>query len=281
MITKSHAIQRRLETLVDRQKQLLTDFGEAIVSKDSVAQAELQKEMSRLQAEMQRLTDDLRYVELEDRAGGAKPRSRAPGKPIRELILDIVDEVGVPLAPATISEVSLITTGVDVPVSRFASLRRDEERSARRDVNARPAWIAPALNTAQLTAMPRLLTSSAWQVERRLIGARSLRVCHLRTTIAFADRLDRFREVNAPQTAAVESLMLRYARSIPGAVTSGQEPSAATIRTVALAELEAIEPADLQERLEAASRIKRYSVQQQLWGLPPIIEGGEQGSMRG
>jgi len=48
---------------------------------------------------------------------------------MRELCSDIVDEVGVPLAPATISEFSQITTGVDLPVSRFASLRRDEERA--------------------------------------------------------------------------------------------------------------------------------------------------------
>lgn len=282
MIAKPNAIRRRLETIVSRQQTLLGSFSSAIGAGDIANQGEIQKELSRLQAEMQRLTEELRYAEIEERPSSPRPKSRAPGKTMRELVLDIADEVGVPLAPSTISEFSQITTGVDVPVSRFASMRRDEERAARRDFHARPAWVAPAISTSRLTAIPRLLTSSAWVVEQRLIGARSLRVCHLRTTLAFLHRFERFREVKAPQTAAVESLMLRYARGVPGAVASGQNPKPEIIRKSVLAELEAIEPADIEERLHAASRLKRYGQQQQLWGLPPVIDGGEQsGSMRG
>lgn len=74
--------------------------------------------------------------------------------------------------------------------------------------------------------------------------------------------------------------MLRYARGVPGAVASGQEPAPEIIRKTALAELEAIEADDLQERREAAGRLKRYGPQQQLWGLPPVIEGsGQSGGM--
>jgi hypothetical protein len=282
MTTNAQAIQRRLDTIISRQQSLLAAFSSVIGSGDIARQGQIQKELSRLSAEMQRLTEELRYAEIEERPAGARARSRAPGKTMRELVLDIVDEVGVPLAPATISEFSQITTGVDLPVSRFASLRRDEERAARRDLHSRPAWVAPALSTSRLTAIPRLLTSSAWETGRRLIGARSLRVCHLRTTLAFLHRLERFREVNAPQTPAVESLMLRYARGVPGAVASGQKPAPGSIRKTVLAELEAIEADDLEERRQAAGRLKRYGAQQELWGLPPIIDGsGQSGSMNG
>jgi hypothetical protein len=282
MSTAKHAIQSRLEAVVSRQQVLLAAFSSAIGTGNFAEQGQIQKDLNRLSSEMQRLTDELPYAESEQRPVGLRPRPRAPGKTMREVVLDIVDEVGVPLAPATISEFSLITTGADVPVSRFASLRRDEERAARRDLHSRPAWVAPALSTSRLSAIPRLLTSSAWAVERRLIGARSLRVCHLRTTLAFLQRFERFREVKAPQTAAVESLMIRYARGVPGAVSSEQEPAVENIRKAVLAELSAIESQDLEERAQAAVRLKRYGEQQQLWGLPPVIDGdGQSGSMRG
>lgn len=282
MSTAKHAIQSRLEAVVSRQQVLLAAFSSAIGTGNFAEQGQIQKDLNRLSSEMQRLTDELRYAESEERPVGLRPRPRAPGKTMREVVLDIVDEVGVPLAPATISEFSLITTGADVPVSRFASLRRDEERAARRDLHSRPAWVAPALSTSRLSAIPRLLTSSAWAVERRFIGARSLRVCHLRTTLAFLQRFERFREAKAPQTPAVESLMIRYARGVPGAVSSGQEPAVENIRKAVFAELEAIESQDLEERTQAAIRLKRYGEQQQLWGLPPVIDGdGQSGSMRG
>jgi hypothetical protein len=280
MSTKTQALQRRLDTVISRQQALLAAASSAIGAGDIARQGEIQKELNRLSAETQRLMEELRYAEIDERGAETRPRSRAPGKTMRELVLDILDEVAVPLAPATISEFSQITTGVDLAASRFASLRRDEERAARRDIHSRPAWVVPALSTARLTAIPRLVASSAWGAERRLIGARSLRVCHLRTTLAFLHRFERFREVNAPQTPAVESLMLRYARGIPGAVASGRVPAPDAIRKTVLAELDAIESDDLQERQEAAGRLKRYSPQHQLWGLPLIIEGsGQSGSM--
>jgi hypothetical protein len=280
MNTGPHAIQHRIETIIRRQQTLLAAFGTAMTSGDHARQGEIQKELTKLGAEMQRLTDELRYADLDGPRANVRTRSRAPGKTMRELALDVADEIGVPVSPATISEFTQIITGLELPVSRFASLRRDEERSARRDIHARPAWVAPALSVGRFNALPRLLTSSAWEVERRLIGARSLRVIHLRTTLAFLHRFERFQEAKAPQTEAVESLMLRYARGVPGAVASGQEAAPDTIRQAVLTELNAIEPADLAERRDAAARLKKYSEQQQLWGLPSIIDGGEQGSVR-
>lgn len=267
-------IQRRLTKVVEQQQKLLAGFNEALSAADTTKQASIQKELHRLSVEMQRLTDDFRYEQAELRNMPARPRARATGKTIRELVLDILDEVGVPLSPSTISEFNQATTGIDFAASRFASLRRDEERAANRDINARPAWVVPALNTTRLNPIPRLLTSSAWELERRLVGARSLRIIHLRTTLAFLQRFERLQTTDAPQASAVESLLLRYARGIPGALATGQSTDPEKIRKVIIGELAAIEADDLVERRQAAARLYRHTDRHKLWGLPTLIEGG-------
>jgi hypothetical protein len=281
MMPTATDLQRRLTKIVGQQQDLLTQFNQALLGGDTAQQAALQKQIHRLSAEMQRLTDDLRYAQNESRTAISRPRARVAGKAMREIVLDILDEVGVPLAPSTISEFAQATTGIDVPASRSASLRRDEERAARRDLNARPAWIVPALSTTRFHPIPRLLTSSAWELERRLIGARSLRVIHLRTTLAFLQRFELLQATNAPQVTAIESLLLRYARGVPGALATGQATDSAKIRKVINAELDALEGADLAERQQAAARLSRHSDQQKLWGLPTLIEGKAQGGMAG
>lgn len=274
-------IQRRLTKIVGQQQQLLAQFNEALAAANTAQQAALQKQMLRLSAEMQRLTDDLRYAQGESPPAFPRARARTAGKTMRELVLDILDEIGAPLAPSTISEFAQATTGIELQASRFASLRRDEERAARRDLNARPAWVVPALSTSRLNPIPRLLTSSAWELERRLIGARSLRVIHLRTTLAFLQRFERLQATNAPQVVAIESLLLRYARGVPGALAVGQAPDPKEIRRIIAAELGAIEGSDLAERQQAAARLGRHSEQQKLWGLPTLIEGKAQGGRAG
>ncbi len=274
-------IKRRLSKVLAAQQAELSAFNTALTNGDHADHGAFQAKLQRLAAEMQRLTDDLRFAQSDSAAPG-KARGRSTGKTVREQVLDILDEVGVPLAPSTISEFAMATTGADVAASRFASMRRDEERAARRDPTARPAWVAPALGTARLTAIPRLLTSSAWQLERRLVGARSLRVNHLRTTLAFLDRFERLLAAAAPQAGQVEGLMLRYARGVPGAVFSGESSDPARVRNVIEGELAAIEADDREERQQAAAKLSRYGGQQQIWGLPAVIEGGPQsGSLSG
>lgn len=274
-------IQHRLTKIVEQQQTLLATFNTALLAGDFAEQGRVEPQLRKLSAELQRLSEDLRYAHADDRMASPRPRPRASGKTMREQVLDIADEVGIPLSPSTISEFSQATTGIEISASRFASLRRDEERAARRDPTSRPAWVAPALSTARLTPIPRLLTSTAWELERRLVGARSLRVNHLYATLAFVDRLERLQTGGAPQAGAVESLVLRYARGIPGAVASGQSLDPQKVRAVIQAELGAIEGDDLQERREAAARLRKYPEQQRLWGLPPVIEGGAQSGRSG
>lgn len=268
--------KRRLTKIIGLQQALLNDLNAALLNSDGAAQDQAQSQLRRLGAEQQRLTEELRYAELEGRNIPATPRARLAGKTLREQVLDVLDEVGVPLAPITIVEFSVATTGIKLEASRFASLRRDEEKSARRDPTSRPAWVTPALNTLRLTPIPRLLSSSAWELERRLVGARSLRVIHLHSTLAFLRRFELLQNARAPQAQSVGILLHRYARGVPGAIISASETDPQQIQAVIDAELTAIEAEDLQERRQAASRLQKYGLQQQLWGLPALIEGAAQ-----
>lgn len=269
-------LKQRLGLVVERQQALLTAFNEALQAGDSVKQAAIEPQLRKLSSEMRRLTDERRYVQLVQNVAVPRMRSRATGKTGRELVLDALDEIGVPVSPSTISEFSQATTGVGIPATRFASLRRDEERAARRDFASRPAWVAPALSTARLTPLPRLFTSSAWETERRLVGARSARVNHLRATLAFLERFERLQSADPSQSSAIENLLIRFARGVPGAAPSGTSLEPQKIRAVVQGELQAIESDDLQERREAAARLTRYGDQQRLWGLPSVIEGRSQ-----
>jgi hypothetical protein len=272
-------LMQRLQAVVDRQQKLLGDFNAALVAGDRAKQSVVEPQLRKLQAEMHRLSDEFRYVQLEQSVS-PRGRTRMTGKTVREIALDAIDEIGVPVSPSTISDFAMATTGVGVPATRFASLRRDEERAARRDPASRPAWVVPALSAARLTALPRLFSSSAWELERRLVGVRSARVNHLYTTLAFLDRFERQLSTNT-DPGAVENLLVRYARGVPGATASGGEVNGAHIRAVVQAELAAIEPEDLKERRDAAARLAKYRDQEKLWGLPTVIQGGAQGERAG
>ncbi|MEZ5996404.1 MAG: hypothetical protein R3C25_11720 [Hyphomonadaceae bacterium] len=280
MSTTESTLKQRLQDAVTRQQALLGDLNGALISGDRAKQAATETQLRKLQAEAQRLSDELRYVQLEQSVSAPRAQARLTGKAAREIALDAIDEIGVPVSPSTISEFSLASTGVAVAATRFASLRRDEERAARRDPASRPAWVAPALSAARLTALPRLFTSSAWAIERRLVGARSARVNHLYTTLAFLDRFERMRATNT-DAGAMENLVIRYARGVPGATATGADVDGARVREVVKAELEALEPDDLNERCEAAARLAKRRDQEKLWGLPVVIEGGGQGERAG
>ena len=186
--------------------------------------------------------------------------------------MDALDDLGVPAAPALIADLTAALTGDRPSPSRFASLRRDEENAARRNIAARPAWVAPAINAQQLTAIPRLLTNSSWETERRIVGARSMRTDNLRIAISLSGRLAHLREAGAQEAKQVERLLFPYARSVPGAVKHGQEIDTQHTIDAARVELAPIEAADLEERREAAAKLAGAGPQVRLWGRPVLID---------
>lgn len=270
-VSRSVPLADQLARNAKRQQEAYAELTKALGAGDQAGRERSQAKITGLTAEYQRLSDALRFSELEAREI-ATPRARKPGKPLREVALDALDDLGVPAAPALVADLTAALTGDRPSPSRFASLRRDEENAARRNLAARPAWIVPAISAAELTAIPRLLTSSTWSIERRIIGSRSMRTDNLRIAISLALRLGHLREIGAVEAKSVERLLFPFARSIPGANETGQAIDARRVTEAAQAELTMLEEADSAERRAAAARLSSSSPFFKLWGRPVMVD---------
>lgn len=271
IMSRTMPISEQLARNAKRQQDGYAALTKALAAGDTAARERAQAKIAELTAEYQRLSEALRFSELEAREI-ATPRARRPSKPLRELALDALDDLGVPAAPALIADLTAALTGARPSPSRFASLRRDEENAARRNIAARPAWVVPAISAQQLTAIPRLLSSSSWDLERRIVGARSIRTDNLRIAISLAGRLAHLREAGASEAKMVERLLFPFARSVPGAIEYGQPIEPARIIAAAQAELTLIEALDLEERRGAAAKLAASSPHVRLWGRPVLID---------
>jgi hypothetical protein len=263
-------LRERLAKLSEKHRNALDTF-ERLVADPKAPFAELETAdtaVKKLSAERAHLMEDLRLAQFEEPDRFGPYRGRAGQRPIREVVLDIADELGVPISPRLISDYAVATLGMSIPPTRFGSLRRDEERAYRRDPHARPAWVGPAINAAGLAAIPRLIVSSAWEPERRLIGARTLRVNHLKVllnlTNKVADADDRVKK-------ALLAMVGRFATWLP----IGAKLDIEDVALKANAELANIEPQDREQRAAAARELVKMVPMFQLWGRPGILQGGE------
>jgi hypothetical protein len=267
-------IRQRLSDVVAKQQAALGEVGRlASDSKASRAAIEIaQERVDKLTAEQRRLMDELKLAQLEGPERYGVYRPKAGQRPIREQVLDILDELGVPSSPRTVSEFAMASMDLEIPVNRFSSLRRDEERAYKKDHLVRPAWVVPALNLIGFTAIPRIVASSVWAPERRLIGPRSLRINHLKTLLALVNRIEMLKH-NGGEPEPLLAMITRYARNVPGATVWEQQADLSRIRASTERELAAIEPDDVSERTEAAAKLREYPGDRQLWGLPAVLQG--------
>jgi hypothetical protein len=126
-----------------------------------VAQATM---LGRLDQRREELIGQLR------RTASAGIRATKPGPPIREVVLAALDELGWPQNARFLEEYLWARHQLQLDSRAFASLRRDELRAWRHAPGARSAYIVPALNPDG-SANPRWLTSSAWDLPRRVIAS--------------------------------------------------------------------------------------------------------------
>jgi hypothetical protein len=281
--TEETRLRKKLAQLAERQHEVLEELG-ALVSDPEAKSGDIQRvqrEQARLAAMQERLLTDFELARLDERThphwqmsviNHSLPSTLTGKRPMREQALDILEEIGVPSAPRTVSEIAACF-GLSLPASRFSSLRRDEQRAFKKDPFSRPAWVVPAINVVGLTAIPRLICSSSWEDERRVIGSRTLHVNHLKTLLtllAAAERVPRLGEANAER---VYTLVTRYATSVPGAIKFGEELDYGRIEAAVRSELERVEPSDEKERRDAAEKMAKTSDFYRLWGRPAVIEG--------
>ena len=149
------------ETLQLAQRLAADARNDKVPAAELVAQASM---LGRLDERRENLLGQLRR---EASAGG---RAARPGLPVRAVVLTALDELGWPQNARFLEEYLWAKRELQVDSRAFASLRRDELRAWQRAPGARSAYIVPALNPDG-SANPRWLTSSAWDLSRRVVAS--------------------------------------------------------------------------------------------------------------
>jgi len=151
-----------LEETLELARRLAADARDGDVPvAELVAQASM---LGRLELRRESLIGELR------REASAGARAARPGQPLRAVVLAALDELGWPQNARFLEEYLWAKRELQVDSRAFASLRRDELRAWQRSPGARSAYIVPALNPDG-SANPRWLTSSAWDLSRRVVAS--------------------------------------------------------------------------------------------------------------
>ncbi len=220
-----------------------------------VAQAAM---LGRLEQRREELLDELR------RTASAGIRAARPGPPIRQVVLSALDELGWPQNARFLEEYLWAKCELQLDSRAFASLRRDELRAWRRSPGARSAYIVPALNPDG-SANPRWLTSSAWDLSRRVVAtSETERLFDLQKIIALRVRGSR---------GPLGTLLERYVKQVlaiePPPVSASVTATRAWrthVRLHATALVESIRDRDDQDRGRAATVLAGLPAEDRVWG---------------
>jgi hypothetical protein len=183
---------------------------------------------------------------------------------LRQRVIDILELLELP-TPRHLLQDMLACGGISVDLADLARLRRAEERAFQANTMAGGRWLVPAISSLDLSAIAATFTCSTWPLEHRVVGAYTPRARMLRVLLRL---LDSRIELDAERSGR---LIARLAETVPGAMEHGRLQDAGKLRSAAQAELEVIEPLDLQERHAAAQRLAQLSSRFQLWGQPVVL----------
>jgi hypothetical protein len=223
-----------------------------------VAQARM---LGRLDQRREELIGELR------RTASAGLRATRPGPPIREVVLDALDELGWPQNARFLEEYLWAKRQLQLDSRAFASLRRDELRAWHRATGTRRAYIVPALN-ADGTANPRWLTSSAWELPRRVIAsADTERLFDLQKLLALHVRGSR-----GPLGTLLEHYVTQILAIEPPPVSASAAATRAwrlRVRSDATALSDAIRARDEESRVRIADGLAALPAAERTWGREP------------
>jgi hypothetical protein len=245
-----------LEETLQLAQRLAADArdGEVPVA-ELVAQASM---LGRLDERREELIGQLR------RAASAGRRASRPGPPIRAVVLTALDELGWPQNARFLEEYLWAKRELQLDSRAFASLRRDELRAWRRSPKARSAYIVPALNPDG-SANPRWLTSSAWDLPRRVVASPE------------SERLFDLQKINALRAQGprgpLGTLLERYVARIlaidpppvsasPAAINAWRDH----VRTHTTALIDAIRTHDDPDRDRVATELSGLAGDELVWG---------------
>ncbi|WP_119731678.1 hypothetical protein [Thermomonospora amylolytica] len=266
-------MQDDLDALEDRIAQLRRAVRAAMRRRDTARVRELRAELRDAERAWDRLADSL------ERSGEPEPppepaRPAGPLLPAREHVHQVLTLLGVPAAPKLIGAVHRAFFSGELPASRLASLRRDEERSYRSAPGARPYYLCPALTSDLLAPARALITVSSWPLERRIVGPLSPRVDFLQAAVRVAGAAVAQEGLHGSATGDVERLLRSFAVSIPGAIAPRRTGRPAPVDPGLLARAAETEiavhiDADRRARADAAQRARRQlDERERLFGAP-------------
>lgn len=226
--------------------------------------------------------DELRDRELElerqlekVREQRAKLQQKSPvvpresARPLREQLLDALQEAGAPLNSLLIASVFRPLSGREVPSTRFGTLSADEQKSFDSG-RPKPVYLCHGLTHDQGLAMKRFWARSDWPLEERIVGPMTGRVLFLRGAawvIALAKEAD---------SRAVEPDKLRFvaadqARSAGLSVRRGEFPYDEWLSAIGL-QLKRILAGDQDLRQIAAAKLGAHLTDRQLlFGATPPL----------
>jgi hypothetical protein len=264
----------RLAVLVTALGQHNTDLVEATSAGDSDRAAQLLHEIEALERRRNRL---VHRTNAEIGAGEYQTSF-----PLRDRIIQTLALGGRAMAAKLLADVSRAYFGEPIQTTALSSLRRDERRryetaQGDRGRDGRDEYVVAALTFDRFTPVRGTLALSSWPIEHRLIAPSSPRVDILYITIALADQLGL--AVDGP---AATRLILRLARTIPGALAGSGISSVGTGRTLDVAQVSAAAKEELaelterdeREREESAARVELLGHEVAMFGAtgPRVVD---------
>ncbi|TPN49486.1 hypothetical protein FJ976_17300 [Mesorhizobium sp. B1-1-9] len=108
----------------------------------------------------------------------SRPRTADGGRPLREIILDLLGDAKVPLNSLLIANVLRPLQGRTIPSTRFGTLSNDEAKSFESS-RAKPVYLCHCLTYDQGQAVKRFWARSDWPLPDRIIGPMSGRLLFL------------------------------------------------------------------------------------------------------
>jgi hypothetical protein len=257
-----------LEEALRLQQQLLADARDAAVPvPDLVTQVNV---LERLDDRRDKLISQLR------RTASAGIRAGRSSPPIREVLLETLADFRWPQNAGFLEEYLWVTRQVQLDSRAFAPLRRDERRAWQRAPATSKAYIAPALN-ADGSANPRWITSSAWDLERRVVASdQTERLYDLQKILTLAGRAGTASAHAARPRRPTDALLEHFAEQIldiqPLPASTDTDTASAwrsRVRQRASELIGEIRAQDDPHRREIADRLADLPERDRTWGQSP------------
>jgi hypothetical protein len=254
-----------LEEALRLQRRLVADArDQSVPVADLVAQVTV---LERLDDRRDDLISQLRQTV------SAGTRAAQPGLPIREVVLDTLTDLRWPQNSGYLEEYLWAKRQLQIDSRAFAPLRRDERRAWDRAPGARDAYIVPALNPDG-SANPRWLTSSAWDLERRIVASsQTERLFDLQKVYSLAGRPGSSDAYARGRRGPIDALLERYAKQVlgtepPPVSASADEISAwrAQVRDEVMTRIGEVRRDDELHRKQIARQLADLPERDRIWG---------------